>query len=76
MLTRWNDGWSFCQTCLDVSFEEVQTKRGDFQAVSLPHEWQIWHAKRLEEDGLGWYLKTFYISNPQTLFRELRFDGV
>ena len=53
--TLWNDGWLFYE---DPSCGEAL---GDFpwQPVTLPHDWQIWHAKDLYRDGTGWYQKHF-----------------
>ena len=54
--TLWNDGWLFYE---DPCCGEAP---GDFpwQPVTLPHDWQIWHAKDLYRDGTGWYQKHFF----------------
>lgn len=54
--TQWNDGWSFW---LDKSCGETLPTEPEWERVSVPHDWQIWHVENLYEDGIGWYKKTF-----------------
>ncbi|MCL1935361.1 MAG: glycoside hydrolase family 2 [Defluviitaleaceae bacterium] len=44
-----NDNWLFSKN------------NGDFENVSLPHDWLIYNVKNLYEDSIGTYKKTFYV---------------
>ena len=53
--TLWNDGWQFA---VDRECGELLPPL-DWQEVTLPHDWQIWHVGELYQDGTGWYRKQF-----------------
>ena len=55
--TLWNDGWVFY---VDPDCGELLPSGPlTWQAVTLPHDWQIWHVDNLYQDGTGWYRKRF-----------------
>ena len=70
--TLWNDGWEFYvdQACADL----LPGGALDWQAVTLPHDWQIWHVGELYQDGTGWYRKRFTWNPGQRCC--LYFEGV
>ena len=72
----WTDGWEFLKTPLNTSFAEMKGRKKEFRAVEVPHDWLIYDAKNLYEDGFGWYRKSF--ENPLAEGERLvvRFDGV
>ncbi len=72
----WTDGWSFLKTAPDTTLEEIRKRKKEFQPVELPHDWLIYDAKNLYEDGFGWYKKSFenHLAEGERL--QIRFDGV
>lgn len=63
-----NDGWQFKK----ISFTGEESS---WKSVDLPHDWHIYNAKELYEDGEGWYKKSFeYYAHHRRTF--IRFDGV
>ncbi|MDE7008560.1 MAG: hypothetical protein K2P07_10440, partial [Lachnospiraceae bacterium] len=59
MRTLWNEGWSFLRTKNGTEFTDALCREQDFAPVDIPHDWLIYDADRLYEDGTGWYLKNF-----------------
>lgn len=69
--TLCNNGWEFC---FDESCSEQLPDCPQWQPVTLPHDWQIWHVKNLYADGTGWYRKEFEWTPGRQLC--LYFEGV
>ncbi len=74
MKTLLDNGWSFLKLPLGSTRE--QTQGGDWQAVSLPHDWLIGQVKNLYEDGDGWYRRVLDMPALQGERLLLHFDGV
>ncbi len=76
-------GWKFLKTSLNVELEEVMDRVGEFEGVSLPHDWLIYDTLNLYENSIGWYRREL---TKQELKEDLnyqdgervflRFDGV
>ncbi|MCD8354405.1 MAG: DUF4982 domain-containing protein [Clostridiales bacterium] len=69
-----NDEWSFwldeqCRT-------ELPAQQVEWQPVTLPHDWQIWHVSNLYQDGTGWYRRTLIYSPREGQRVALYFEGV
>ncbi len=71
----WDDGWSFRKTMLGVMYEEALA--GEFLEVDIPHDWLIYDTDNLYQSSIGWYRKSFDITQEQ-LGRKLivRFGAV
>lgn len=76
MRELWNDGWKFMVTPVGTSYEEAWKKRKEACAVDLPHDWLIYDATKLYEDGTGWYFKQFAYEKKDNERAFLTFDGV
>ncbi len=73
MKTLFNDNWTFVK---NMSHMPVATEVTG-QPVDIPHDWQIYDANKLYEDGIGHYIKTFeYSKMPGMPHVFLQFDGV
>lgn len=73
MKTLFNDNWTFVK---NMSHMPVATEVTG-QPVDIPHDWQIYDANKLYEDGIGHYIKTFEHSKmPGMSHVFLQFDGV
>ncbi|MUT65379.1 glycoside hydrolase family 2 TIM barrel-domain containing protein [Paenibacillus sp. NEAU-GSW1] len=74
---RFNNDWFFVKQPLLTEYDAVASGSFDWQAVTLPHDWLIYDANNLYENGQGWYRKHFVIDEiaPKTL-TSLRFEGV
>lgn len=72
------DGWSFLKTELSTTPADIQGRDADFAAVELPHDWLIYNAKDLYQDGCGWYKKDYEQKDalPEGERLILRFEGV
>ena len=70
------DGWQFLWQELGSTLEQVQEKTAEFTAVNIPHDWQIYHADRLYEDGTGWYRKVFQLDKDADTCYEIYFEGI
>ena len=69
------EGWRFVRLPLDSTKE--QADRAEKRPVDMPHDWLIWQADRLYEDGAGWYYRMLDFSAEETNKRiVLHFDGV
>ncbi|MCD8142178.1 MAG: DUF4982 domain-containing protein [Clostridiales bacterium] len=69
-----NDEWNFwldegCGTALAPD-------QADWQPVTLPHDWQIWHVSNLYLDGTGWYRRSFLCQPEEGRRYALYFEGV
>lgn len=71
-----NDGWEFSRQKLDTTLEEMKAEESSFRPVGLPHDWLIYDAKALYEDGTGWYRKRFELHREDGEIVSLCFDGV
>ena len=70
-----NDNWEFSKQPLHTSLEEMETRKEDFQP-GIPHDWLIYQAQDLYEDGTGWYRKQFSWEKKEGEQVVLRFDGI
>lgn len=72
------DNWFFLKTDLNGTLTDIRDRREEFEPVELPHDWLIYQAKDLYQDGCGWYRKEFTLENaPEEGERLiLRFEGV
>lgn len=68
------DGWQFLWQPLGSTIEQVKEK--EFVSVNIPHDWQIYHADRLYEDGIGWYRKVFQLDKDADTCYEIYFEGI
>lgn len=75
-MVLWTEGWEFLKTSLGTSYEEACARKKDFAAVELPHDWLIYDAHNLYEDGFGWYRKSFENPLSEGERMQLRFDGI
>lgn len=76
-------GWEFFKTSLGVEMKEIEALSGQFEEVSLPHDWLIYDTTNLYEDSIGWYRRVLSTEELKTEFGYvegehvyLRFDGV
>lgn len=73
-----NDDWSFSKHPLRTGYEAVLSGDTAWTPVALPHDWLIYDARNLYENGEGWYRKTWTMTkdemSPGTRF-SLRFEG-
>ncbi len=53
------NNWTFLRTDLHVTMSEIENQKTRFVPVELPHDWLIYDAKNLYQDGCGWYRKEF-----------------
>ena len=92
MKTLFNDRWQFAELALDdrsmfVDGSPVlftpdrfygQAGALEYKPVALPHDWQIYHVKDLYKNSVGFYKKTFSLSQKECNGRyiALNFEGV
>ncbi|MDD3277289.1 MAG: glycoside hydrolase family 2 TIM barrel-domain containing protein [Lachnospiraceae bacterium] len=76
MQRLWNDGWEFSRQPLHTTFDEMQERKETYKPVGLPHDWLIYQAKDLYQDGTGWYRKSFRWRKNSEKLIYLRFDGI
>ena len=91
MKTLFNDGWEFAEHPIDESsmfkngepvllapdqfFNLAESQK--YKAVTLPHDWQIYHVKDLYRNSVGFYKKTFELEDePAGRYIALNFEGV
>ena len=68
-----NDNWQFARTDLNGKLGDVTS----WQNVDVPHDWLIYDTKNLYLAGIGWYKKSFEISDLNANdYYAIRFDGV
>ncbi|MDE5867109.1 MAG: DUF4982 domain-containing protein, partial [Lachnospiraceae bacterium] len=72
----WNDGWSFLKTEAGTTYEQVIPRFQEFKAVDIPHDWLIYDALNLYEDGTGWYKKNFVYEQNQDKKAFVTFEGI
>lgn len=71
MRTLFNDGWQFVFKPLD----EIPAE-GDYEAIDIPHDWQIHNTYDLYSTGDGYYRKRFTLSDIAGKLLSLHFEGV
>ena len=92
MKTLFNDGWVFSEHEIDyatmfkdgkpILFTPDQflenSKTQTYKAVNLPHDWMIYHVNDLYKNSVGFYKKTFKLTEQQVVDRHnaIRFEGV
>lgn len=64
-LQVFSDGWGFLRTELTATLAEAESAKTRFSPVELPHDWLIYNAKKLYEDGCGWYRKQFELETGE-----------
>ena len=74
MKRLFNQGWEFVKAPLDTELNRIMQSK-DWKAVDLPHDWMIYDANHLYEDGIGCYRKRFHIKDAQKQYF-IRFEGV
>ena len=92
MKTLFNDNWQFSEMELKAESDNNKPLAPDsffnragelkYIPVTLPHDWQIYHVKDLYKNSVGFYKKTFTLSE-EDLFKDgasryfaLNFEGV
>ncbi len=60
-----NNNWSFLKTPLGTELPDIQTRKGEFQPVDLPHDWLIYDTHNLYENSTGWYRKCISIRGAE-----------
>lgn len=68
---RFNDGWEFAKSGL----EKEDYSDLSYEAVDIPHDWQIYNTLDLYENSIGWYRKRF-VYNKKAEQVLLCFGGV
>ena len=91
MKTLFNDGWVFSEYELDpnsnykdkepILFTPDQfydnSKAQTYKPVNIPHDWMIYHVKDLYKNSVGFYKKTFKLSQEEVeRHNAIRFEGV
>lgn len=59
------NNWTFLRTDLHVTMGEIENQKTRFVPVELPHDWLIYDAQNLYQDGCGWYRKEFELSTGE-----------
>lgn len=72
------NGWGFLLTNLHTTMGELELQKTRFSPVELPHDWLIYDAGNLYQDGCGWYRKEFELETGeiQDLSGEVGTGGV
>ena len=92
MKTLFNDGWVFSESEIDrnsmykdgkpVLFSPDQfyedSKTQTYKSVNIPHDWMIYNVQHLYRSSVGFYKKTFNLTEEQISDRHnaIRFEGV
>ena len=92
MRELFNDGWAFSEYEIDYDlmykdgnpillipdqfFEDSKTQI--YKSVSIPHDWMIYHVNDLYKNSVGFYRKTFNLSEEEIKERHnaIRFEGI
>lgn len=75
--TLFNDQWYFSKQALSTTLMTMTSSDIQWNAVSIPHDWLIYNAKDLYENGEGWYRKNFHISDDLNQVQKfIYFEGV
>ena len=75
---KFNDNWQFAKQPLGAEFATAVSDHTAWLPVTLPHDWLIYDARKLYENGEGWYRKAFTWSEASAagMRASLRFEGV
>lgn len=76
MQTLFNEGWEFSLQPLHTSYNAMEKRAEAFTPAGLPHDWMIYDAAHLYQDGTGWYRKRFFWEKKEDELVFLRFDGI
>ena len=88
MRTLFNDSWLFSELAIDSVpdlltpddfFEKASSPDLSYRPVTLPHDWQIYHVQDLYRNSVGFYKKSFNISEDDAgsdRYLALAFEGV
>ncbi|MDE6944079.1 MAG: glycoside hydrolase family 2, partial [Lachnospiraceae bacterium] len=76
MRRLWNEGWSFLRLEVGTELSDALERAQDFVPVDIPHDWLIYDASRLYENGTGWYLKNFTWTGDGSKRLFLVFEGI
>ncbi len=88
MRTLFNDGWLFSELAIDAVpkllspddfFNKASSPDLSYRPVTLPHDWQIYHVQDLYRNSVGFYKKSFNISEGGAgpdRYLALAFEGV
>jgi len=71
-----NDNWEFLKLPLSADFQELDAKQEHFEKVGLPHDWLIYQADNLYENGSGWYRRLLEWNGESDKELVLRFEGI
>lgn len=75
MKQLWNDGWSFFKGDTDAELLQIQERKEEFREITVPHDWLIYDARNLYQDGNGWYRKRF-VWKGEAERAAVVFDGI
>ena len=88
MRTLFNDSWLFSELAIDSVpdlltpddfFKKASSPDLSYRPVTLPHDWQIYHVQDLYRNSVGFYKKSFNISEDDAgsdRYLALAFEGV
>ena len=88
MRTLFNDSWLFSELAIDAVpkllspddfFNKASSPDLSYSPVTLPHDWQIYHVQDLYRNSVGFYKKSFNISENDPgsdRYLALAFEGV
>ena len=92
MKSLFNDGWIFSELAIDEAsmykdgkpvffspdnfYDKADSSELAYEAVRLPHDWQIRHVKELYKNSVGFYKKTFEVQDSDARYIALRFEAV
>jgi len=71
-----NDGWQFSKFDLATNLANSNSSDVVWADVEIPHDWLIYNANALYEDGEGWYRKNFTIESLDDKVISIYFEGV
>ena len=87
-----NDGWVFSEQEIDYQTMYKDDKRvlftpdqfyedskiQTYKSIQIPHDWMIYHVKELYKNSVGFYKKTFKLTEEQVQNKHnaIRFEGV
>ncbi len=75
---KFNDDWQFAKQPLGTGYAAAVADSVSWTPIDLPHDWLIYDARNLYENGEGWYRKTFIWpeASASGTRASLRFEGV
>ena len=93
MKSLFNLKWQFAELAIDYnSIHDKEGKailfnpddyfkaanQQNYSSIDLPHDWMIWHVKDLYKNSIGFYKKSFELSEEEVINRHnaIRFEGV